>query len=85
MQPIELQPGDVMQLSPECRNPMFAGCMMTVSDPKSWGAQGYIQMTGRGGKPGGAAFYRAMWDEMESVGKAAWVLGYPSEETEDIT
>ena len=61
----------VVQLDPEkCKNPMLAACMMTVSEPKSWGAQGYIQSTGEGGKMGGQAYYRATWEEMELVGCA---------------
>lgn len=70
----QLKEGDVVQLSPAVGNPMFACCMMTVTEPKSWGAQGYVQMTGEDGKPGGAAFYRAKWEEMEYVGQAAWVM-----------
>jgi hypothetical protein len=71
----ELSPGDVVQLHPtECRNPMFAGCMMVVTEPKSFGAQGYVQALGEDGKPGGQAYYRAKWDEMEFCGLAQWVV-----------
>jgi hypothetical protein len=31
-------------------------------------------MTGEKGQPGGQAYYRARWDEMEYVGFAAWVI-----------
>lgn len=69
----ELYAGDIVQLNPEtCRNPMFAACMMTVTEPKDWGAQGYVQSLGANGEPGGQAYYRANWDEMELVGKAEW-------------
>lgn len=64
-----------MQLSPECSSTLFAGCMMTITEVKHWGAQGYIQCPGRDGKPGGAAYYRAQWEEMELVGKAVWMTG----------
>jgi hypothetical protein len=74
MAPCDLVPGDVVQLSPDVRNPMFAGCMMTVTEPKGWGAQGYVQMTGENGQPGGQAYYRANWDEMEFVGYAQWMI-----------
>jgi hypothetical protein len=73
MIPRELEPGDVVQLSPSVRNPMFAYCMMTVTTPKVWGAQGYVQMIGDNGLPGGRAYYRAKWDEMEYVGYAQWI------------
>jgi hypothetical protein len=71
---IPLLAGDVVQLSPEVRNPMFAGCMMIVTEPsKSWGAQGYVQALGKDGAPGGRAYYRATWAEMEFVGRAVWL------------
>ena len=65
--------GTVVQLNPEtCRNPMFAACFMTVSEPKNFGAQGYVQALGENGKMGGQAYYRAHWDEMELIGMAEW-------------
>lgn len=70
----DLVAGYVVQLNPDTvGNKMFAGCFMTVSEPKPWGAQGYVQCTGENGKPGGQAYYRAKWDEMEPIGLAAWV------------
>jgi hypothetical protein len=73
MNPIVLTTGTVVQLSPSARNPMFAGCMMTVDEPKEWGALGFVQSLGANGKPGGRAYYKAEWKEMEFVGKAVWV------------
>lgn len=70
----ELEHGDVVQLNPHCGNPMFGGCMMTVTEPKNFGAQGYVQALGENGEMGGVAFYRANHDEMEYVGRAVWVL-----------
>lgn len=49
---------------------MFAGCLMTVTEPKSWGAQGYVTVPGEGD-----AYYRAPFAEMEYVGTATWVKG----------
>lgn len=73
--PIKVFPGDLVQLSPEhCKNPMFAACFMVVTEPKRWGAQGYVQMTGQDGQPGGQAYYRASFAEMVVVGKAHWVV-----------
>lgn len=75
MKPQELREGQLVQLNPETtRNPMFAACIMTVTEPKSWGAQGYVQALGKDEKPGGQAYYRATWDEMEPVGHAEWVV-----------
>lgn len=69
--------GEIVQLNPEtCRNRMFAGCMMTVTEPKPWGAQGYVQGLGQDGNPTGQAYYRAKWEEMEwTGGMAAFVVG----------
>lgn len=75
----ELSPGMVVQLSPECRNPMLACCMMTITEPKPWGAQGYVQCTGVDEKMGGQAYYRAQWGEMELVGDAVWSVGIGAE------
>lgn len=72
----KLYSGMVVQLNPDtCRNPMFAGCMMVVTKPEGWGAQGYVQALGSNGRPGGQAHYRAGWDEMEWIGMAEWVVG----------
>lgn len=71
---IELKRGMVVQLSPEVGNPMFACCMMTIDERKDFGAQGYVQAVGEKGRPGGVAFYRAKWEEMEFVGHAVWQL-----------
>ena len=70
-----LEVGDIMQLSPEaCRNLAFAGCMFVVTEPKGFGAQGYVQGLGTRLEQVGQAYYRANWDEMEPTGgKAVWV------------
>ena len=77
----ELHPGDVVQISPDCDNGPFAGCMMTVTEPKSFGAQGYVQALGENDRPGGQAYARITWKEMELVGKAAWVAGSLTEDS----
>ena len=68
----QLRPGDIVQLSPEtCGNKAFCGCLMVVTEPKSWGAQGYVQGLGDDREHmGGQAYYRARWDEMEPTGGA---------------
>lgn len=72
----EYKVGDVVQLDPhKVGNPMFAGCFMVTTEPKSWGAQGYVQALGDHGKPGGQAYYRARHEEMLRVGMAWWVVG----------
>ena len=66
--------GQLVQLNQETvHNKMFAACIMVVTEPKSFGAQGYVQGLGENGDPGGQAYYRATWEEMEIVGVAEWV------------
>lgn len=68
--------GDVVQLDPEnCRNKMFGGCFMVVTEVKAWGAQGYVQALGENGERGGQAYYRAKTEEMsEPLGHAEWMV-----------
>lgn len=69
MNPVnEMDEGTIVQLNPHTtRNRMFAGCLMVVTELKSWGAQGYVQALGENGEPGGQAYYRAKWEEMEEL------------------
>ena len=53
---------------------MFAGCIMVITELKAWGVQGYVQALGENGKPGGQAYYRAKWDEIELVGNVEWMI-----------
>jgi hypothetical protein len=65
--------GDIVQLVPgKTGNPMFEGCLMIVTELKSWGVMGYVQALGQDGKPGGQAYYRARFEEVEWCGKATW-------------
>ncbi len=76
MSPRDLEPGDVVQLDPEtCRNRAFAGCFLLVTEPKSFGCQGYVQGVGDTNDEAGSQFYyRPDWDEMEFVGHAVWMV-----------
>jgi len=79
----DLRVGEIVQLNPETtKNKAFAGCLMVVSEPKSFGAQGYVQALGESRDDmGGQAYYRASWDEMEETGGSApWLIGSASEE-----
>ena len=72
MQERTLNVGEIVQLSPfDCRNKMFGGCYMTITEPKSFGAMGFIQALGQDGEIGGHAYYRARWEEMEETGGIA--------------
>lgn len=88
MSPRDLKVGDVVQLNPEAvGNEAFAGAFMIVTEPKSWGAQGYVE--GMGSEcvcsVEGAAYYRAPWAAMEYVGAAQFVRAsaYPPDSDGD--
>lgn len=50
--------GDIVQLSPNIEtNPAFAGCLMVVTEPKAFGAQGFVQVLGTREGPGGRAYF----------------------------
>ena len=71
-----IKPGMVVILVPDVvRNKMFNGCLMTITEVKDWGCQGYVQALGSKGEMGGQAYYRANWDEMEFIGFNGWVIG----------
>lgn len=67
MEQRELRPGDVVQIDP-AHDEVFGGCLMLVTEPKAWGAQGSVRVPGRG-----EAYYRVPWSAMEYVGPATWV------------
>lgn len=60
--------GDIVQLAPNMRT--FGGCFMQVTEPKSFGAMGFIACPG---ETVGFAYLRPTWDEMELVGRAVWI------------
>lgn len=78
MKPTPLEVGEIVQLDPATvRNRAFAGCFMVVSEPKAFGAQGYIQPIGenRDTPAEGWCYYRANWDEMERTGgRVVWMV-----------
>lgn len=67
----ELNIGDVVQINPE-HDPVFGACLMTVTEPKPWGAMGYVQVPDEN-DDGGTVFYRCKFANMEYVGRAAFV------------
>ena len=50
MEPCELAVGEIVQINPANDDgrgrQWFGGCLMVVTEPKSFGAQGYVQSTG---------------------------------------
>ncbi len=68
----DLAVGDVVQISPESLS-AFRGCFMLVTEPKKWGAQGFVCMPKARDEWPGEAYFRAEWSDMEYVGTAAFV------------
>ena len=67
----------MVQLAPEGDH-AFWGCFLLVTEVKPWGVQGFVCMPGERGRPPGAAYFRAKWDQFEYIGEAAWG---PSQDT----
>ncbi|MCU1496040.1 MAG: hypothetical protein JWO62_3804 [Acidimicrobiaceae bacterium] len=64
----ELEVGEIVQIDPKVER--FGACFMTITEPKPWGAQGYVQNAGGEGQ----AYYRCKFEHMEPTGgKAVWV------------
>lgn len=59
--------GQVVQINPE-HDEVFGGCLMVITDPKSWGAQGYVTIPGKG-----AVFYRCPSEQLELIGQSVWM------------
>lgn len=69
----ELKKRDVVQISPTNKaNAAFGGCMMIVTEPKPWGAQGFVAVPRQRGEPPASAYFRATWEDMEYIGTAIW-------------
>lgn len=62
--------GDVIQIDPD-HDPIFAGCLMVVTEEKPWGAQGYISSPDNP-KPK-FAFYRLKFENGVKIGEAEWI------------
>lgn len=77
MEPRELKVGEIVQIDPDHSDGReghwFGGCLMVVTEPKPWGAQGYVQSAGP--DHAGQAYYRCEFKNMEPTGgMAAWVI-----------
>ena len=63
----ELKIGDVVQIDP-AHDECFGGAFMMVTEPRAWGAQGFVHYLNQG-----RAYYRVPFENMEFVGHATWV------------
>lgn len=67
----ELNPGDIVQMHPDCTNPLFAHNLMIVDEVKPWGIKGHFHVNG---SPGETIPYREENGKFTSVGKTVWML-----------
>lgn len=58
--------GDLVQVEPES-DKVFGGAILTVTEVKSWGVQGYVFAPGHG-----YAYYRCNHGDYAHVGKTEW-------------
>jgi len=72
MEKRDLSYGDVVQLNPDHQ---FGGMLLVVSEPKSFGCQGYLLAPDNfdAVRFKGKAYLRLKWEDMEYVGKLYWV------------
>jgi hypothetical protein len=63
MEKKELEEGDIVQISPD--HP-FAGFFLIVTEPKEWGAQGYLFSAYH--------FAAVEFEDMEFCGKSHWIM-----------
>jgi len=60
---------DIVQVNPS--KDVFGGCMVVVTEVKSWGVQGYVQSAGVDGQQ----YIRLPFEDIEQTnGKAIWVV-----------
>lgn len=75
MEKRKLNPGDVVQISPENAH-QFGGMLCVVTEPKHFGCQGYLMHYADFEAcrviPSGKAFVRLKFDDMEYVGTLTW-------------
>lgn len=70
----KLEPGDLVQIRPDYERKCFAGCIVTVTEPKAWGCQGYVQGVGETfEQPGGCYYVRLKFEDFVLVGRAEWM------------
>jgi len=75
MKPCDLDPGDVVQIDPvKVDDPAVRGCLMIVRKAEAWGVIGAIPVPTfeEGDEHVRLLIYRATWDQIEVVGRAAW-------------
>lgn len=66
--------GDIIQIDPES-DLVFAACLMVVTEPKPWGAQGLFLVPDAPSPK--TAYYRVKFENGVRVGRVSW---FPADE-----
>ncbi len=72
MEKRDLQRGEIMQINPDRSGGLewFGACLLVVTEPHEWGAQGYVKNAGMSG----LAFIRVRFEDMEPTGgRVVWL------------
>lgn len=70
----DVKVGDVVQVTNAEKGGWF-GALLTVSEVKTWGIQGYMHCVDDIAEPGSQAYLRVKWDDLEWVGVATVMFG----------
>jgi hypothetical protein len=66
----DIEAGDIVQITPQKET--FGACLVTVTEVKSWGIQGYVQSAGVPGQQ----YVRVRTEDFERTGgKCVWIAG----------
>lgn len=73
MEKMDLKEGDIVQIYDT--HPKFPCFFVVVTEPKSWGLQGYLLSSRdfEAFKFNGRAFVRMTFEEVEYCGKVCWI------------
>ena len=86
MEKMDLVPGDVVQISPEITH-SHIGMLCVVTEPKSWGCQGYLMhwdaFDAVRVKNTGKAYVRLRFESIEYVGRLPWIHEDTKEKDEE--
>lgn len=83
---MDLEIGSVVQVSPSLSDSFFPACFMTVTEVRHWGVQGYVMVPESRTVSPSVAYYRALWEDIELVGRSAWMAqtSEPADYTDNI-
>lgn len=67
---VSLARGSICQFNPSVQRRGLRGCFMVVTEPKNWGAVGYVMLPNADANPAQRVEVSAQFAEIDVVGKA---------------